>query len=152
MAQHNLTKLASQGRAYDESRVWTEEELTALLMLEQECRLTRVVAASYVRNGIMTVSAYNAAQEAGFAPKSLEDLRTEAIAAYSKKVRSDLGLDKVEKEVVTEKKEVVETDEVVSVPTATVVEPEELDETAEVDEPAEVDELEVKKDKNKGGK
>ena len=148
MAQHNLTKLASQGRAYDETRVWTEKELEALITLETACGLTRVVAASYVRNGILTVAAYNKAKEAGFAPKSLEDLRVEAIAAYSEKVRSDLGLDTEE---VVEPTEVVETEEVISVPTATVVEPEEVIEPTEVVE-TEEPVVEEKKSKNKGGK
>lgn len=149
MAQHNLTKLASQGRAYDETRVWTEDELTALLTLEQECGLTRVVAASYVRNGIMTVSAYNTAQEAGFAPKSLEDLRTEAISAYSKQVRKDLGLDTIEKKEVTEPTVVVEKEETISdeIVHSEVVEPTVVVETDEVEEV-----VEEKKSKNKGGK
>jgi hypothetical protein len=94
------------------------------------------VAASFVRNGIKTVKAYEASQKAGFAPKSLEDLRTEAVAAYTKKVRSDLGLEV----------EVIETEEVVEpeTPTEEVV-AEEVIETEEVEEKKE-------KSKNKSGK
>lgn len=128
MAQHNLTKLASQGRAYDETRVWTEDELSALLMLEQECGLSRLVAANYVRNGVMTVEGYNAAEKVGFVPKSLDDMRTEAIAAHTEKVRSELGLDKE------------------------VVEPEVAAEVVETEEVAETEVIEVKKGKSKGGK
>ena len=112
MAQQNLMKLASQGRAYDASRAWTEEELASLIALETGRGLARNVAADLIRNGISTVEDYDRAVEVGFKPKSLEDLRTDAIRAHSEKVRKELGLDSAEEEVETKDEEVAETDEV----------------------------------------
>lgn len=143
MAQQNLTKLASQGRAYDDTRAWTEEELTALITLEKERGLFRPRAAMFVRNGIKTLKAYDSAIEAGFEPKSLEDLRAEAIAAYTEKVRGDLGLDTTEE--VIEPTEVVETVQTVSEETIET----EVIEPTEVVEPEEVI-VEEKKSKKSG--
>ena len=138
MAQHNFVKLEAQGRAYDATRAWTEQELESLLTLERECDIDRKVAALYIRNGIATKAGYEAAQKAGFVPKSLEDLRTEAIAEHQKVVLANLGLN----EEVVETEEVVEPEAEISV--------EEVVETEEVDEP-EADPKE-KKSKGKGGK
>lgn len=138
MAQHNFVKLEAQGRAYDATRAWTEQELESLLTLERECDIDRKVAALYIRNGIATKAGYEAAQKAGFVPKSLEDLRTEAIAEHQKVVLENLGLN----EEVVETEEVVEPEAEISV--------EEVVETEEVDEP-EADPKE-KKSKGKGGK
>ena len=162
MAQHNFVKLEAQGRAYDATRAWTEQELESLLTLERECDIDRKVAALYIRNGITTKAGYDVAQKAGFVPKSLEDLRTEAIVEHQKVVLANLGLN----EEVTEPTEVVETEEVADdAPTEEVTEPTEVDEpeevaddapTEEVTEPTEVDEPEAdpkeKKSKGKGGK
>ncbi len=154
MAQ-NLLKLASQGRAYDGSRAWTEEELVALITLERERGLLRSRAAMFVRNGVKTLKAYDAATEAGFEPKSLEDLRAEAIAAYTEKVRGELGLDTTEEVVETteviEPKEVVETEVPTVSVTDEVFETEEVVETTEVIEPEE-EIVEDKKGKNKAAK
>ena len=153
MAQHNFVKLEAQGRAYDATRAWTEQELESLLTLERECDIDRKVAALYIRNGIATKAGYEAAQKAGFVPKSLEDLRTEAIAEHQKVVLENLGLN----EEVVETTEVDETEEVnepeadvEEAPVEEVVEPEEVIEPTEVDEP-EADPKE-KKSKGKGGK
>lgn len=81
MSQVNLVKLASEGRAHSASRVWTGEELEALILLERERGLQRIVAAEYVRNGILSVEAYDLALEKGFEPKSLEQVAEEAIEA-----------------------------------------------------------------------
>jgi hypothetical protein len=93
MSQQNFAKLASQGRAYDATREWSEEELQALLTLEAKCSLARTVAAEYVRNGIRTAAEYEKAQEANFAPKSFEAVRSEAVAAHVVAVRKDLGIE-----------------------------------------------------------
>lgn len=93
MAQLKLAELAAQGRAYDATRPWEAEELEAVLTLERECELQRTVAADYVRNGITTVAAYEKAQEKEFVPKSLEDLKAEAVAEHNRKVKEELGLE-----------------------------------------------------------
>lgn len=141
MAQHNFVKLEAQGRAYDATRAWTEQELESLLTLERECDIDRKVAALYIRNGIATKAGYEAAQKAGFVPKSLEDLRTEAIAEHQKVVLANLGLN----EEVVETTEVDETEvDVEEAPVEEVIEPEEVDEPEA--NPKE------KKSKGKGGK
>lgn len=88
----NLLKLASQGRAFDASRTYTEEELEGLLALERERGLDRMVAAEYIRNGIVTVGEYDLAKEAGVVPKSLEEIKTEAVVKHVKSLRKNLGL------------------------------------------------------------
>lgn len=106
MAQQDFAKLASQGRAFDAHRAWTESELEAVLLLEKEAGeikdvdgvptragLARTVAAEYVRNGITTVEAYDKSVEVGFEVKSLEEVRDEAVAARQAEVRKQLGLD-----------------------------------------------------------
>lgn len=131
MAQIDFVKLSAQGRSFDATRSWTEDELVALLEIES-CGVDRRVAANYVRNGITTKAQYEKAQAVGFTPKSLDELRAEAIAAHQEKVREALGdvLEVSEPEV-----EVVDEPEVVSEPDV-VVEPEVVVETAdEVVEP-----------------
>lgn len=92
MAQQNLVKLASQGRAYDSTRSWTEEELTALIQIETELGVSRTVAADYIRNGLRTVEECKKAKEVGFAPMSLEDLQAKAVRDHAASVRAELGL------------------------------------------------------------
>ena len=103
MTQQNFVKLASQGRAFDATRAWTEEELASLLVLESE-GIQRLEAAEYVRNGIRTVAEYKKAVEVGFEPKSLDDMRADAIAANTASVREAIGADEEvsEPEVVAE--------------------------------------------------
>lgn len=74
----DLTKLAGQGRAYSPMRPWTPEELDALLTLEDERDISRTVAADFIRNGIVTLEAYDKAVEASFVPKTLVEV-TEAV-------------------------------------------------------------------------
>lgn len=74
----DLAKLATQGRAYSPSRAWTEVELEALITLETKCKLSRIKAADFIRNGILTVEAYEKAINAKFEPKTLEKAHTEA--------------------------------------------------------------------------
>lgn len=121
MAQQNFVKLASQGRAYDASRAWTEDELKALLEIESALGVDRMVAADYIRNGLRTVAECRKAQEANYAPMSLDELRAKAVSAHVADVRAELGL-------VDETEEVVETEVVVSEETTPeeVVEPEEV--------------------------
>lgn len=152
MAQHDLLKLAAQGRAFDATRPWTEEELISLEALIG-AGLERVVAAEYIRNGITTVKMYEAAVAAGFQPKSLDTLRADAVAAHQKEVREQLGLSEDEAEEVSETDEVAEP-EVETVSEETV----ETDEVSETDEVAEtVAETEGAKEKaprgnSRGGK
>jgi len=93
MAQQNLVKLASQGRAYSPGRGWTAEELDSLIALEKDCNLSRDIAADYIRNGIFTKEEYEASQEAGFTPKTLEVMQAESVVAHAESVRKALKLD-----------------------------------------------------------
>lgn len=74
----DLQKLAGQGRAYSAARPWTEAELSALLVLEKDCALSRLKAADYIRNGILTVEAYRESLTEEFKPKSLDEAQSEA--------------------------------------------------------------------------
>ena len=118
MAQLDFAKLASQGRAFDASRAWSEDELAALINLERNAGevddkgvrqgLQRTVAADLVRNGIKTVEDYDHSIEVGFEPKSLESVREEAVAAHQAGVRAQLGLPEEESEEETEEEESTE--------------------------------------------
>lgn len=77
----NFAKLATQGRAYNSMRAWTEQELEALLRLEKERKVPRLTAADFIRNGILSLEAYDAAVEAKFVPKTAEDAQKAAEAA-----------------------------------------------------------------------
>ena len=67
----DLAKLAGQGRAFSASRAWSPEELDALLKLENERGIGRLLAADYIRNGILTLDAYDAAAKSKFVPKTI---------------------------------------------------------------------------------
>lgn len=82
----DLTKLAAQGRAYSPSRPWTPEELDALLMLERDRAITRTLAADHVRNGILTLEAFDKATKAEFVPKTLEQAAEVAEASLKDNV------------------------------------------------------------------
>lgn len=69
----DLAKLAVQGRAYSAVRPWENEELAALVLLERERGLNRLTAADYVRNGIMTLEAFDKATKAKFVPTTLDE-------------------------------------------------------------------------------
>lgn len=77
----DLIRLAGQGRAFSGARAWTPEELDALLLLEDERGINRMVAADYIRNGIVTLEAFDAATDAQFVPKTLEQSAIDAEAA-----------------------------------------------------------------------
>ena len=74
----NYTNLVAQGRAKAIGRPWLPEELEALLTLERECKISRTIAADYIRNGIITVEDYKKAQEVEFIPKTLDEATAEA--------------------------------------------------------------------------
>ena len=69
----DLNKLAAQGRAFSGIRPWTPEELEAVIRLETERGISRLKAADYVRNGILTLEKFDEAVEAEFTPKTLEE-------------------------------------------------------------------------------
>jgi len=77
----DLGKLASQGRAFSGARGWETEELEALITLEHERKIARTNAADYIRNGILTLEAYDKAVKADFQPKTLEEAAKEADVA-----------------------------------------------------------------------
>lgn len=92
----DLGKLAGQGRAYNALRAWEPEELDALLLIERERSIHRTVAADYVRNGILTLEAFDKATKNEFKPKTLEDAAKEAEKAlkdneFAKPVTSKRG-------------------------------------------------------------
>jgi len=74
-------KLAAQGRAYSVARAWENDELDALISFERERGLSRTSAADYVRNGILTLEAFDKATKAEFVPKTLEQVAEEAETA-----------------------------------------------------------------------
>lgn len=77
----DLPKLASQGRAFSASRAWETEELDALILFERERHVSRTLAADMVRNGILTLEAFDKATKAEFKPKTLEEAAEEAEAS-----------------------------------------------------------------------
>ena len=108
-----LTKLASQGRAFDSTRPFTSKEHEAVLdlirnagaVIEETINgkkvkrregLQRTLAADYVRNGITTVSAYDKAVEAEFVPKSLEQIHANVVAEHAAEVAKELGIKPVD--------------------------------------------------------
>ena len=76
----DLTRLSMQGRAYSVSRAWEPAELDALLTLERERGIARIIAADYIRNGITTVEAYDKAVAASFVPATTADAMARAEA------------------------------------------------------------------------
>lgn len=77
----DFARLAQQGRAYSSARPWETHELDAVILIEKERHLTRVAAADYVRNGIMTLEAFDKATKAEFKPKTLEEAEKEVESA-----------------------------------------------------------------------
>ena len=74
----DLGKLSLQGRAYSSARPWTPEELDALLLIERERGIARTVAADYIRNGVVTLEAFDKATKSEFVPKTLDEAAAEA--------------------------------------------------------------------------
>lgn len=74
----DLARLAGQGRAFSGTRPWEPEELDALLVFERERGIGRLIAADFIRNGILTLEAYDKATKAEFKPKTLEEAAEEA--------------------------------------------------------------------------
>ena len=74
----DLGKLAGQGRAFSSARPWTPEELDALLLIETSRGVARTKAADYVRNGILTLEAFDKATKSEFVPKTLDEAAKEA--------------------------------------------------------------------------
>jgi hypothetical protein len=77
----DFAKLAQQGRAFSGIRAWEPEELEFLITLERERKIDRRLAADHVRNGILTLEAFDKATKAEFVPKTLEQAAEEAEAA-----------------------------------------------------------------------
>jgi len=99
----NFTNLVAQGRAKAPGTLWTPEELEALLLLEKTCSLSRVVAADYIRNGIMTPEDYEKAQSVKFAPKTMVEASKEtedALKENGKKAIAEVEVSEVKTEEV----------------------------------------------------
>ena len=104
----NYTNLVSQGRAKVMGVPWSPEELEALLTLERECGIARVVAADYIRNGIVTVEDYMKAQEVKFTPKTLDEATADAEKAL--KEAGQKAIADVEPDIASEMDPVKEPD------------------------------------------
>lgn len=76
----NLAALAQNGRAFDARRAWTEEENIAVYLLVKERAQSRLQAAEYVRNGILTLEAFDKAKAIGLSPINLEEVKDKAVA------------------------------------------------------------------------
>lgn len=87
----DLVKLASQGRAFSGVRPWTNEELEALQAIIVGCNVSRLTAADYVRNGIMTPEDVETAQKKGIKTKTVEEMTNEAVEETKKKNAKALG-------------------------------------------------------------
>lgn len=74
----NWPQLVTQGRAKDIGIAWSEEEQLALAALIEHTGLNRQGVARFVREGILTVEAYEAAKAKGHEPASRKQLETEA--------------------------------------------------------------------------
>ena len=70
----DFARLAQQGRAYSSGRAWESEELEALITLERERRIARITAADFIRNGILTLEAYDKAVKKDFVPITQEEV------------------------------------------------------------------------------
>lgn len=77
----NWEKLVSQGRAKAPGVPWSDEEHQAVLALSAERGLHWLTAADYVRNGVMTSEAYDAATKADFKPKTLKEAAEDSLSA-----------------------------------------------------------------------
>lgn len=82
----DLAKLAAQGRAFSAARPWEPEELDALLALERDRGIGRLAAAEYIRNGIVTLDAYDAAVKAKFKPTTIGEAHVAAEASLKDNV------------------------------------------------------------------
>ena len=74
----NYENLVTQGRAKAFGVPWSNEELEALLMLEKERKLSRTLAADYIRNGIKTLEDFDKATKKEFVPLTIEEAKKEA--------------------------------------------------------------------------
>ena len=82
---HNLMHLASQGRAYSAGRPWSADEGEAVKMLIDERHLGRIRAADWVRNGILTLEAFDKATKKEFVPKTMDQAHEEAEKALKER-------------------------------------------------------------------
>lgn len=78
MSQVNLAKLAGQGRAYDATRPWSEEELSIWLEIQQERGLNQINAAEYVRQGVRTLDEFDKMQKKGLEPSDVVEAKSKA--------------------------------------------------------------------------
>lgn len=74
----NWANLVVKGRARDIGIGWNEDEWDAILKLEKERGLSRILAAEYLRKGIMTVEDYDKDIKKGNKIKVHEELEKEA--------------------------------------------------------------------------
>lgn len=74
----NWTQLTTQGRARDIGIPWTEEEQVALVELIKHTGLDRAEVARFVRDGISSIEAYEAALKSGKKPATRADLESKA--------------------------------------------------------------------------
>ena len=83
----DILRLYSQGRAKSPSELWSTEENDFLYVLVNERGLSRVAAADYIRNGVMSLEDHDKAVKAKFVPTKLEDAHKEAEKSLVEKAK-----------------------------------------------------------------
>lgn len=87
----NFTNLVAQGRAKAPGVCWSPEELEALITLEKECAISRVLAADFIRNGILTPEDWKKAQKVNFTPKTLDEATDDMEKGLKKLGKAAIG-------------------------------------------------------------
>lgn len=86
----DLARLAFNGRAFDATRPWTDEENAAVYLFVGKRDVRREVAADHVRNGILTLEDFDKAQKIGLVPKDLADVKLNAVSSLQKETKASL--------------------------------------------------------------
>lgn len=87
----NYTNLVAQGRAKAQGVSWSQEELEMVLSLERERKLSRVSAAEYVRNGIMSLEEYDKFVDSGTKPLTQDEAAIETEKMLKERTRNAIG-------------------------------------------------------------
>lgn len=76
----NYANLHVQGRAKSPTQAWSPEEWEAVCALVSERGIDRRKAADFVRNGVLSIAAYDKANEEGFVPMTHDEATAKAEA------------------------------------------------------------------------
>ena len=86
----DIPRLYSQGRAKSPTELWSNEENDAVGLLVQARGIGKLLAADYVRNGVLTLEDYDKAVKADFKPEKLDDVvkkATEGLKENAKELK-----------------------------------------------------------------